>query len=148
MTEPVPDNQHTKAQTQTMKACSFWERVQAAEVKEGILGRSKERRGGAPIGARYPLKLPCRYTEDGVEICRFHNYSQAGCIRGAQGRCLLDHSVCHWCGDRGHIALACEVSTPCSMYGIGAYTFYICVSHICIWSRQKSRWTSKTSRMS
>ena len=86
---------------------TFWGRVKAGEAREGILGRSKERRGGAPIGARYPLKLPCRYTEDGVEICRFHNYSQAGCIRGAQGRCQLDHSVCHWCGEPGHVALAC-----------------------------------------
>lgn len=87
---------------------TFWERVKAAADREGIIGRSKERRGGAPISARYPLKLPVRYTATGVEICRFHNYSQAGCIRGAQGHCSLDHSVCHWCGEEGHVALACE----------------------------------------
>jgi len=87
---------------------SFWGRVRAAEAKEGIVGRSKERRGGAPLAARYPLKLPLRRSKLGVEICRFHNYSQAGCIRGEQGRCPLEHGVCHWCGEPGHIALQCE----------------------------------------
>jgi hypothetical protein len=69
----------------------FWERVLATAAQEGVMGRSKERRGGRPT-PRYPLKLPPRYMPgSGLEICRFHNYSQAGCIRGAEGRCPLEH---------------------------------------------------------
>ena len=86
---------------------SFWAAVVAQEAREGIRGRSRERPGGAPVDC-YPLKLPVRYSVDGVEICRFHNYSAAGCIRGSQGRCDLDHLHCHWCGAPGHTALACE----------------------------------------
>lgn len=100
---------------------SFWERICAAEAEAGRDG--SERRGGGGRGlGRYPLKLPIRYTTieecDGgacatVEICRFHNYASAGCIRLKQNRCPLDHSVCHWCGKKGHVALECEEMRSC-----------------------------------
>ncbi|CAM9961473.1 unnamed protein product, partial [Heterosigma akashiwo] len=88
---------------------AFWEHVLSVEAAEGIIGGSKERRGGAPVD-RYPLKLPVRFNAGGAEICRFHNYSPSGCIRGSQGRCPLDHRTCHWCGEAGHVALACPLS--------------------------------------
>ena len=54
----------------------------------GRLSRSKERRAGVATN-RYPLKLPVRYANDAIEICRFHNYSPAGCIRGKLPCCPL-----------------------------------------------------------
>jgi precorrin-6B methylase 2 len=63
---------------------------------------------GAAHFNRYPLKYPARLNAHGVEVCRFHNYSKAGCVRGAQGRCALDHDTCHFCGEQGHRAQACE----------------------------------------
>lgn len=85
----------------------FWPSVLAIEKAEGITGGSKERRGGAAI-SRYPLKLPVRFNDQGVEICRFHNYSPSGCIRGETGQCSFDHATCHWCSEPGHVALGCE----------------------------------------
>ena len=69
------------------------------------------RRGDAQVAKCQPLELPVRRTADGIEICRFHNYSPAGCIRVSQGRCPLDHHVCHWCGEEGHAPLACDAQT-------------------------------------
>ena len=91
---------------------SFWERA----CREAAAGGQ----GGADAAsqtARYPLKLPVRYTTiqpcaggppATVEICRFHNYAAAGCIRRQQNRCPLDHDACHWCGAKGHVARECE----------------------------------------
>lgn len=58
--------------------------------------------------SRYALKLPQKFTDDEVEICRFHNYAQAGCLRMQQGRCDLDHAHCHWCLEKGHVASNCS----------------------------------------
>ena len=40
-------------------------------------------------------------------ICEFHNFDPAGCRKGADGRCELDHTSCHFCGVVGHRALEC-----------------------------------------
>ena len=88
---------------------SFWLAVLEAEKRENDRRNARSGKvGGAPMD-RYPLKMPVRYAAtDGKEICRFHNYSQAGCIRGQQGRCNLNHDTCHWCGERGHVAFNCS----------------------------------------
>jgi hypothetical protein len=98
------------------KMPSFWASVVEAERREGM--RGKTRRG---VADRYPLKMPVRYAAgDGREICRFHNYSQAGCIRGQQGRCDLNHDTCHWCGERGHVAFHCTRVTASQPKSFGA----------------------------
>ena len=60
-----------------------------------------------------PLRLPQRYTKDGVAICRYHNYdSQRGCLRfqDASNTCPLDHDVCHSCLTiAGHVAWQCPL---------------------------------------
>ena len=55
----------------------------------------------------HPMKLSQKFATDGIEICRYHNYSADGCLRGKQGRCRLNHNHCHWCGQSGHCALDC-----------------------------------------
>lgn len=58
------------------------------------------------IFKRYPLKYPTRVDINNIEICRFHNYSAVGCLRGRENpiRCLLNHFNCHWFGEGGHVA--------------------------------------------
>eukprot|EP00605_Chrysophyceae_sp_TOSAG23-4_P001764 GSChrysophyteH1.ASY1.ANO1.1952.1 assembled CDS len=65
----------------------------------------------------HPLKAPLRKTEDGVPICRFHNYQPQGCKlymdpnrKGTQ--CPYDHDHCHYCGARGHVSLKCPTFEP------------------------------------
>eukprot|EP00750_Incisomonas_marina_P025116 INCI5324.4.p1 GENE.INCI5324.4~~INCI5324.4.p1 ORF type:complete len:443 (-),score=67.61 INCI5324.4:26-1354(-) len=65
----------------------------------------------------HPLKFPEQRTADGTSICRFHNYSERGCLRhldpkGLGSRCPLDHEHCHACGAAGHIALGCPAALP------------------------------------
>jgi hypothetical protein len=102
---------------------SFWLSVCASEVKSAR-NRSSHKsqstsRNASPASlafARYPLRYPKKVfvskssSGDGdreVEICRFHNYAEAGCLRLKQGTCSLNHTACHWCGKEGHKASAC-----------------------------------------
>jgi hypothetical protein len=102
---------------------SFWLSVCASEVK-AARNRSSHKskstsRNAAPANkafARYPLRYPKKVfvskssSGEGdreVEICRFHNYAEAGCLRLKQGTCCLNHTACHWCGKEGHKASAC-----------------------------------------
>ena len=99
---------------------SFWASVCASEVKAARARSSHKSqstsRNAAPASlafARYPLRYPKKVfvssSGDGaeVEICRFHNYAEAGCLRLKQGTCALNHTACHWCGKEGHKASAC-----------------------------------------
>jgi predicted O-methyltransferase YrrM len=57
-----------------------------------------------------PLRMPQRYNEDGVAICRYHNYdTKRGCLRhnDANNHCELDHTLCHSCKRPGHVAFEC-----------------------------------------
>eukprot|EP00392_Amoebophrya_sp_AT5.2_P011691 g11774.t1 len=96
----------------------------AAAAAEEVQGRSKFRRNGAALEDRYPLKRPVVEIDDvvaegeeppgttggRVEVCRFHNYDKEnGCKRFAQGRCPLDHEHCHFCLQKGHRAVDCEL---------------------------------------
>ena len=65
----------------------------------------------------HPLKAPLRKTDDGVPICRFHNYQPQGCKlytdpnrKGT--KCTYDHDHCHYCGERGHVSLECPTYEP------------------------------------
>ena len=79
---------------------------------------------GSKLFARYPLKYPERRVdapgtpEHGREMCRFHNYAADGCLRRAAGRCRLDHERCHWCGEVGHRAFACEVACEAAVASV------------------------------
>ena len=59
----------------------------------------------------HPLKMPQRYTNEGIAICRFHNYGHRnGCLRFRDTHnlgkgCALDHEHCHSCLQRGQILL-------------------------------------------
>jgi len=75
---------------------------------------------GASAQLRHPLQYPRRFTPDGLEICRYHNYRV--CDRHRDGRCERDHTTCHVCGERGHIALACRTFAEPSTSHDGART--------------------------
>jgi hypothetical protein len=61
----------------------------------------------------HPMKLNEQFDKvQGIEICRYHNYSKEGCKRGALGRCKMNHTHCHWCGQENHRALECTRPTP------------------------------------
>lgn len=98
-----------------------------ATAKAGIevgAGQKKKRKlladNGTDKGKHFfphPLKAPLRKTEDGVPICRFHNYQPQGCKlymdpnrKGTQ--CPYDHDHCHYCGARGHVSLKCPTFEP------------------------------------
>jgi hypothetical protein len=119
---------------------SFWLSVCASEVK-AARNRSSHKskstsRNAAPASlafARYPLRYPKKVfvskssSGEGaleVEICRFHNYAEAGCLRLKQGTCCLNHTACHWCGKEGHKASACaeaaEAAKSAGTAGLGA----------------------------
>ncbi|KAL9189216.1 hypothetical protein ACHAXT_011706 [Thalassiosira profunda] len=97
--------------------------------EDGESGASPIRRLRRKKGAaNCPLTIyPARYVElpasggDGdeatrrVEICRFHNYDDRGCLRSQKAAhnpevkgCDMDHDHCHRCGG-GHRALECQV---------------------------------------
>ena len=79
---------------------------------------------GSRLFARYPLKYPERRVdapgtpEHGAEMCRFHNYAADGCLRFAAGRCDLNHERCHWCGEVGHRAFACEAAREAAVASV------------------------------
>jgi hypothetical protein len=56
-----------------------------------------------------PRKAPDRWTADGKKICRFHNYASSQC--SSQDACPLDHESCHYCGEKGHVALRCRAQS-------------------------------------
>lgn len=53
----------------------------------------------------HPLKQPFR-SVGGTPVCRFHNYRYP-CRKGES--CEFNHSHCHICLDRGHVALECHI---------------------------------------
>jgi hypothetical protein len=76
---------------------------------------------------KHPLQAPKRYRPlnimntyndnningEKVLICRYHNYHVHGCKRFqdlAVG-CPYDHECCHWCLQKGHIALFCPTAS-------------------------------------
>ena len=68
-----------------------------------------------PRKHRHPLKMPQRYTKEGIGICRFHNYDMKnGCLLFKDTKqlgkgCKLDHQHCHYCLDSTgrHVAHNC-----------------------------------------
>ena len=100
---------------------TFWPSVCASEVKAARARSSHKSqstaRNASPANtafARYPLRYPKRFfapsgvaAEGLVEMCRFHNYAEEGCLRLKRGTCALNHTACHWCGAQGHKASAC-----------------------------------------
>ena len=100
----------------------FWNDVCVRETKNvrarSAFKRTHEAKSAAPAAPgvfdRYPLKYPPRFVTsaaDGVtrEACRFHNYSKQGCLKRIRGdACPHDHERCHWCGEAGHVASACD----------------------------------------
>ena len=58
-----------------------------------------------PHPQKAPLKL-CPIDQK-TPICRYHNYHKNGCYHHLEGKCPYDHNHCHWCLQKGHIALQC-----------------------------------------
>ena len=73
-----------------------------------IGGRSNDASG--PPKFSHPLKAPLALSphDDATPICRFHNYHPAGCKKGDM--CDFDHSYCHYCLKKGHVARECGES--------------------------------------
>lgn len=61
----------------------------------------------------HPLRMPTRLNQDGVVICRYHNYDEEkGCLRYRDtnnygNTCEFDHETCHSCLKIGHRAFEC-----------------------------------------
>ncbi len=54
----------------------------------------------------HPKKAPLALSPDeNKPICRYYNYHKNGC---KQSDCPYDHNYCHWCLQKGHIALNCK----------------------------------------
>ena len=75
--------------------------------------------GATPVQIKslHPLKAPLRTTNDGTPICRFHNYDPRGCRKFIDATCSgetcpYDHTVCHICLQKDHIALNCTLGKP------------------------------------
>ena len=112
---------------------TFWQSVCASEVKAARARSSHKSqstsRNASPANEafkRYPLRYPKKLfvSSSGdlrreVEICRFHNYAEAGCLRLKQGTCALNHTACHWCGTEGHKASACAEAAAAAKSAAG-----------------------------
>ena len=112
---------------------TFWPSVCASEVKAARARSSHKSqstsRNASPANEafkRYPLRYPKKLfvSSSGdlrreVEICRFHNYAEAGCLRLKQGTCALNHTACHWCGTEGHKASACAEAAAAAKSAAG-----------------------------
>ena len=112
---------------------TFWPSVCVSEVKAARARSSHKSqstsRNASPANEafkRYPLRYPKKLfvSSSGdlrreVEICRFHNYAEAGCLRLKQGTCALNHTACHWCGTEGHKASACAEAAAAAKSAAG-----------------------------
>jgi len=72
---------------------------------EMLLVSSSSTTNGPPKYS-HPLKAPMAVCPvDGhTPICRYFNYHKNGCKKS---KCEFDHEHCHWCLQKGHIALHC-----------------------------------------
>ena len=110
---------------------TFWPSVCVSEVKAARARsshKSQSTSGNASPAnaafARYPLRYPKKFFASSgdaaeVEICRFHNYAEAGCLRLKQGTCALNHTACHWCGTQGHKASECAEAAAAAAAAAG-----------------------------
>lgn len=55
----------------------------------------------------HPLRAPMSLSpkDNETPICRYHNYHPQGCKY--KDECKFDHWHCHWCLQKGHMALNC-----------------------------------------
>jgi precorrin-6B methylase 2 len=61
----------------------------------------------------HPLQAPLVLSpkDNETPICRFYNYHIDGCKRYSMGNeCPFDHDYCHWCRQKGHVAIKCPGS--------------------------------------
>ena len=98
-------------------AAAAAERAQAAVATNGSLATTANATAAASGSTRsvdslveppakrrkrhHPKKMPLRNTAAGVPICRYHNYSEKGCVKfnnpanlGTAAACIADHT--HW----------------------------------------------------
>jgi len=88
----------------------WWRQLQEETVAK--INSKLEQRVGE-TGLRFPLyalKYPRKYLSNGVEICRFHNYS--ACPTHENRPCDRDHEHCHYCLQPGHSSQQCTAKDP------------------------------------
>jgi len=75
-----------------------YHRQEVAAATRDANGNACEKRS-APPKYRHPLRAPMtilpssKESGEEVPICRYHNYHDEGCRKGAE--CPFDHTVCH-----------------------------------------------------
>ena len=82
-----------------------WFQRQISKIGNNDTTNPMTKRKRFPHPQKAPLQL-CP-SDQKTPICRYHNYHKNGCYHHLEGKCPYDHNYCHWCLQKGHIAMQC-----------------------------------------